>query len=65
LPTRFFQLCLGPAPEVLELLLTPPGDETLEQAEEAMLALVRRAARAWPDGQRILELGCGWGSLTL
>lgn len=43
---------------------TEAGAETLDQAEEAMLALYgERAALA--DGQDILELGCGWGSLTL
>lgn len=40
------------------------GDESLESAEEAMLSLTcGRAGLA--DGQEILELGCGWGSLTL
>ncbi len=38
--------------------------DTLDDAEETMLALtVERAAIE--DGQDILELGCGWGSLTL
>jgi cyclopropane-fatty-acyl-phospholipid synthase len=38
--------------------------EELSRAERAMLALT--CARAdMADGQRILELGCGWGSLTL
>lgn len=42
----------------------PPGVETLDGAEEAALcATAGRAGLA--DGQRILELGCGWGSLTL
>jgi cyclopropane-fatty-acyl-phospholipid synthase len=37
---------------------------TLDEAEEAMLALT--CARAGlVDGQDVLELGCGWGSLTL
>lgn len=40
------------------------GDETLDQAEETMLALyVERGD--FVDGQDILELGCGWGSITL
>lgn len=39
-----------------------PG--TLDEAEETMLALtVERASIA--DGMEILELGCGWGSLSL
>ena len=42
----------------------PEGVEDLDAAEEAMLQLTcERAGLA--DGQRILELGCGWGSLTL
>ena len=63
LPTRFFQLCLG-ARLKYSSCYYPRGDEGLDEAEEAMLALYgERAALA--DGQRILELGCGWGSLTL
>ncbi len=62
-PTEFYQLCLGPRLKYSGCLY-PPGVETLAQAEEAMLALyVERAELA--DGQAILELGCGWGSLTL
>lgn len=62
-PTRFYQLCLGPRLKYSGCLY-PTGTETLAQAEEAMLALyVERAQLA--DGQHILELGCGWGSLAL
>ncbi|MFA5683620.1 MAG: cyclopropane-fatty-acyl-phospholipid synthase family protein [Lysobacteraceae bacterium] len=62
-PARFFELCLGRRLKYSSCLY-PTGDETLDQAEEAMLALYAdRAGLA--DGQRILELGCGWGSLTL
>jgi len=42
----------------------PDGVTTLEEAEERMLELTcRRAGIA--EGQDVLELGCGWGSLTL
>ena len=42
----------------------PSGVNDLNRAEE--VALAATAARAGlADGQRILELGCGWGSLTL
>jgi cyclopropane-fatty-acyl-phospholipid synthase len=62
-PTRFYQLCLGRRLKYSSALF-PSGDETLDEAEEKMLALsCERAELA--DGQRILELGCGWGSLTL
>ncbi|MEP6485094.1 MAG: cyclopropane-fatty-acyl-phospholipid synthase family protein [Rudaea sp.] len=63
LPPRFFQLCLGARLKYSSCYF-PNGDETLDQAEQAMLSLyVERAQLA--DGQDILELGCGWGSLTL
>jgi cyclopropane-fatty-acyl-phospholipid synthase len=63
LPPAFFRLCLG-ARLKYSSCLYPRGDETLDQAEDAMLALTcERAGLA--DGQDILELGCGWGSLTL
>ncbi|MFZ9855169.1 MAG: SAM-dependent methyltransferase [Limisphaerales bacterium] len=62
-PTRFYQLCLGPRLKYSSCLY-PSGSETLAEAEERMLALtVERAQLA--DGQDVLELGCGWGSLTL
>ena len=62
-PTRFYQLCLGPRLKYSSALF-PTGSETLGEAEEKMLALTcERADLA--DGHRILELGCGWGSLTL
>lgn len=42
----------------------PEGVNTLDEAEAAALAATcERAGLA--DGQRILELGCGWGSLSL
>lgn len=62
-PPAFFEHCLGPRLKY-SCCLYPGGNETLAQAEEAMLALYgERAGLA--DGQDILELGCGWGSLTL
>lgn len=62
-PARFFELCLGKRLKYSSCFY-PRGDETLDQAEEAMLALYGERAEL-ADGQRILELGCGWGSLTL
>lgn len=38
--------------------------ENLDQAEARMLAITAERAEL-VDGQQILELGCGWGSLTL
>jgi cyclopropane-fatty-acyl-phospholipid synthase len=63
LPPEFFAACLGPRLKY-SCAYYPRGDETLAAAEDAMLALVGERA-ALVDGQRILELGCGWGSLTL
>lgn len=40
------------------------ADSSLDQAEEAMLSLYNTRADL-QNGQTILELGCGWGSLTL
>ncbi|MBK8014289.1 MAG: class I SAM-dependent methyltransferase [Deltaproteobacteria bacterium] len=42
----------------------PAGVSDLDGAEEAMLSITAERAQL-ADGQRILELGCGWGSLTL
>jgi cyclopropane-fatty-acyl-phospholipid synthase len=62
-PTRFYQLCLGQNLKYSGCLY-PTGKETLDQAEDAMLALYAERAQL-ADGQTILELGCGWGSLCL
>ncbi|MEO8464347.1 MAG: class I SAM-dependent methyltransferase [Gammaproteobacteria bacterium] len=42
----------------------PEGVHGLDAAEDAALAATAEHA-GLADGQRILELGCGWGSLTL
>ncbi len=62
-PARFFELCLGKRLKYSSCYY-PRGDESLDQAEEAMLALYGERAEL-ADGQHILELGCGWGSFTL
>ncbi len=63
LPPEFFAHCLGPRLKY-SCAYYPRGTETLAQAEEAMLELYAVRAEL-ADGQEILELGCGWGSLTL
>jgi cyclopropane-fatty-acyl-phospholipid synthase len=63
LPAEFFQLVLGPRLKYSSCLWEP-GTETLAAAEEAMLALTCERAGV-EDGMTILDLGCGWGSLTL
>jgi cyclopropane-fatty-acyl-phospholipid synthase len=63
LPAAFFAHALGPRRKY-SCCLYPTGRETLAEAEEAALAATVARARL-ADGQDILELGCGWGSLSL
>ena len=63
LPPEFFAYCLGPRLKYSSAYY-PTGGESLAEAEEAMLTLYAHRADL-ADGQDILELGCGWGSLTL
>jgi cyclopropane-fatty-acyl-phospholipid synthase len=62
-PAAFFREVLGRNMKY-SCAYWPEGTETLDAAEEAMLALTCERAQLG-DGQRILDLGCGWGSLTL
>ena len=62
-PSAFFEKVLGTRLKYSCALFE--NDETdLDRAEEAMLRLSCERARI-QDGASILELGCGWGSLTL
>ena len=63
LPPRFFELVLGPHLKY-SCCHFPEGVTELEHAEASMLALTCERAQL-QDGQQILELGCGWGSLSL
>jgi cyclopropane-fatty-acyl-phospholipid synthase len=63
LPAEFFKRVLGPRLKY-SCAYYRQGQETLAVAEEAMLALSAQRAQL-DDDQDILELGCGWGSLTL
>ncbi len=62
-PTRFFQLCLGKHLKYSSCYYKT-GKESLDEAEADMLKLTCERAQL-QDGQDILELGCGWGSLSL
>ena len=62
-PPELFERMLGPRLEY-SCCHWPSGVSDLAGAEESMLELVARRA-GLEDGQRILDLGCGWGALTL
>jgi cyclopropane-fatty-acyl-phospholipid synthase len=63
LPSVFFDHVLGPQRKY-SCCLYDAGAQSLAEAEER--ALAETAAHAdLADGQSILELGCGWGSLSL
>ena len=62
-PTAFYQRVLGPRLKY-SCCWFERGSESLAEGEEAMLRLCAERARL-SDGQEILELGCGWGSLSL
>ena len=63
LPPEFFQTFLGPRRKYSGCVW-PEDCRTLSAAEDATLALYCRRAQI-EDGMRILDLGCGWGSLSI
>jgi cyclopropane-fatty-acyl-phospholipid synthase len=63
LPSEFFATILGPYLKYSSGLW-PDGVHHLADAEERMLALTCERAEI-EDGMTVLDLGCGWGSLTL
>ena len=63
LPAAFFCEVLGPRRKYSSCYWGD-GVEDLAAAEEAALAITAERAGI-ENGMRILELGCGWGSLTL
>jgi cyclopropane-fatty-acyl-phospholipid synthase len=62
-PPDFFRTVLGPRLKYSSCLFED-SDRSLAQAEDAMLDLTCQRAEIG-DGMDILELGCGWGSLSL
>lgn len=62
-PVEFLQAMLGPRLS-FNCCLWESGAESLATAEEAMLATMAQRADI-RDGQRILDLSCGWGSFAL
>ena len=63
LPTEFFQAVLGKRLKYSASLFNK-ASTTLDEAEEFALATYCERAQL-QDGQAILEIGCGWGSLSL
>lgn len=62
-PAGLFELMLGPKLKYSSCYW-PEGCDSLAQAEDAMLQLMAERAKL-ENGQKILELGCGWGSFCL
>lgn len=64
LPAAFFERVLGPNLKYSCCLWPEDGKGSLADAEAAALAATCERAEL-ADGQDVLELGCGWGSLSL
>jgi cyclopropane-fatty-acyl-phospholipid synthase len=62
-PAEFYARVLGPRLKYSGCHW-PAGVETLAEAEESMLRLTCERAGI-EDGMDVLDLGCGWGSLSL
>jgi cyclopropane-fatty-acyl-phospholipid synthase len=63
IPAEFYRYCLGGNLKYSSAYWGP-GVDNLDTAELDMLGLTCTRADL-RDGQRVLELGCGWGSLSL
>src|SRR5213080_3617864 len=63
LPAEFFARVLGLNRKYSSCFYREPASTLQEAEEEALRQTVEHADLA--DGQSILELGCGWGSLSL
>jgi cyclopropane-fatty-acyl-phospholipid synthase len=62
-PAAFFAHVLGPNRKYSSCFYKEDASTLQEAEEEALRQTVEHADLA--DGQRVLELGCGWGSLSL
>jgi cyclopropane-fatty-acyl-phospholipid synthase len=62
-PTQFYKYCLGKNLKYSSGYWKP-GITGIDTSEDDMLELTCRRAEL-QDGQKVLELGCGWGSLSL
>jgi cyclopropane-fatty-acyl-phospholipid synthase len=62
-PAEFFQLIMGGRMKY-SCGYWPRAGMTLDESEESMLALACERAGI-RDGMQVLDLGCGWGSMSL
>lgn len=62
-PSEFFRYVLGPRMKYSSGFW-PDRNTSFEESEEAMLALSVQRAQL-EDGMSVLDLGCGWGSISL
>ena len=62
-PAAFFARVLGPNRKYSSCFYKEPASTLQEAEEEALRQTIEHADLQ--DGQSILELGCGWGSLSL
>lgn len=62
IPAKFYDLVLGKHKKYSCCFFK--NTDCLDEAEHSMLELYTKRAEI-EDGMKILELGCGWGSLTL
>jgi len=62
-PAKFYDLCLGPRKKYSSGLW-PTKQTTFEESEVLMLDLYCKRAQL-EDGMSVVDLGCGWGSLSL
>ena len=60
---HFYELLLGPSMVYSCAYFADPG-ESLEAAQERKLELICAKLRLQP-GERLLDIGCGWGSLLI
>ena len=63
-PAGLYQLTLGPRLKYSCCFFVDGNDRDLAKAEEDMLRLTCERADV-RDGQTILDLGCGWGAMSL